>query len=240
VCNIKFFYDLHIHSTLSPDGDILMTPNNILNMAMLKGLDIVAITDHNSAKQLHTIEDIETAYDFVIIPGIEVTVEEGFDVLCYFKRYTDAYALDCFIEDHLVDDDWGPFSQDDQVITDIYDTTVETYDKSLRSTKIPYRILVHKVRQLDGILVLAHVDRTSKSALLDHPIEAYDCDGIEIQPYAKQAFLESHPELKSYRILSSSDAHDLLAIQERTEALELDELSIEAFFSYFKGSETHD
>jgi len=214
-----------------------MTPNNILNMAMLKGLDFVAITDHNSAKQLHTIEEIEVAYDFVIIPGIEVTVDEGFDVLCYFRRYDDAYALDCFLGDHLIEDDWGPFTEDDQVITDIYDITKETFDKSLRSTKIPYRILVHKVRQLQGVLVLAHVDRNSKSALLYHSLDELEYDGVEIQRFAKEEYLDNHPQLKTERIFSNSDAHDLLAIHERVESFELKDRTIEAFFSLFEGRE---
>ena len=43
-------YDLHIHSALSPCGDKDMTPNNIINMSLLKGLEIISVTDHNSAK----------------------------------------------------------------------------------------------------------------------------------------------------------------------------------------------
>ncbi len=46
----KYFYDLHIHSCLSPCGDDDMTPENIAGMAALKGLGIVALTDHNSCK----------------------------------------------------------------------------------------------------------------------------------------------------------------------------------------------
>lgn len=45
-----YYYDLHIHSVLSPDADTLMTPNNIFNMANLKGLNIISVTDHNSFK----------------------------------------------------------------------------------------------------------------------------------------------------------------------------------------------
>ena len=40
-----FFYDLHLHSCLSPCGDMDMTPNNIVNMAKLLGLDVIALTD---------------------------------------------------------------------------------------------------------------------------------------------------------------------------------------------------
>ena len=46
--------DLHMHSCLSPCGDELMTPNNIVNMAKLKGLDAIAVCDHNTARHLPT------------------------------------------------------------------------------------------------------------------------------------------------------------------------------------------
>lgn len=232
---IKYYYDLHIHTVLSPDGDELMTPNNILNMAMLKELDFVAITDHNSTKQLRAIEQIEPAYDFIIIPGVEVTVLEGFDVLCYFRTYADAYTFDQYLESHLDDDNWGPFGPSDQVITDVYDITLETFDKALRATTIPYQDLVQKVRSLDGILILAHIDRSSKSALLTHSLDELTFDGVEVQLYNKEAFLESHPEVSNYPVFSSSDSHTLLTILERIESIELPEKSIDAFFQYVKG-----
>ena len=47
-----FSYDLHIHSALSPCAEEEMTPNNILNMAMVRGIDMIAVTDHNSTANL--------------------------------------------------------------------------------------------------------------------------------------------------------------------------------------------
>ena len=38
------YYDLHIHSALSPCGDDTMTINNIFNMSYIKGLELIAIT----------------------------------------------------------------------------------------------------------------------------------------------------------------------------------------------------
>ena len=51
------FYDLHMHSCLSPCADDTMTPNNICNMAFIKGLDLIAVTDHNSTKNLPAIAE---------------------------------------------------------------------------------------------------------------------------------------------------------------------------------------
>lgn len=221
---------------LSPDADDFMTPNNILNMAMLKELDFVAITDHNSAKQLDVVDQIEGAYDFIFIPGIEVTVKEGFDVLCYFRTYDDAYVLDKILEDYL-NGSWGPFSEENQMITDIYDTTVKTYPKSLRSTSIPYLELYTKVKELNGAIVLAHVDRMKKSALNVYSLEDIPFDGIEIQQYFKDDYLKKNPELRKHKIFASSDSHTLLSISERVESIELKNKSREAFFEYLLGGE---
>ena len=47
---MKYYYDLHLHSCLSPCGDDDMTPANIAGMAAVIGLDVIAVTDHNSCK----------------------------------------------------------------------------------------------------------------------------------------------------------------------------------------------
>ena len=45
-----YHYDLHIHSCLSPCGDNDMTPNNLVQMALLSGCDVIALTDHNTCR----------------------------------------------------------------------------------------------------------------------------------------------------------------------------------------------
>ena len=45
---MQFKADMHIHSVLSPCGDIEMSPSAIVAQAKAKGLDIIGLTDHNS------------------------------------------------------------------------------------------------------------------------------------------------------------------------------------------------
>ena len=66
--------DLHIHSALSPCADDDMTPNNIVNMALLKGLDAIAITDHNSCDNVEAVMRVagtgfDSAWDGSSDPG---------------------------------------------------------------------------------------------------------------------------------------------------------------------------
>ena len=67
---MAYFADLHIHSCLSPCGDDDMTPANIAGMAKIKGLDIIAVTDHNSARNLPAVEKCCEAYGLLLLPGM--------------------------------------------------------------------------------------------------------------------------------------------------------------------------
>jgi len=84
---MKLYYDLHIHSALSPCSDDDMTPNNIVNMAYVKKLDLISVTDHNSMKNYPAIKKIAEKRNIKLIPGIEVTSKEEVHMLCYFRNY---------------------------------------------------------------------------------------------------------------------------------------------------------
>lgn len=66
-------FDLHIHSKYS--GDSKVDPKDIVKVAEKKGLDGLAILDHNSIKGYNKIKDIDT--DLILVPGIEVSTEQG-------------------------------------------------------------------------------------------------------------------------------------------------------------------
>ncbi len=203
-------------------------------MAMLKGVDLVSITDHNSTKQLRLIEDLQESYDFLLIPGVEVTVKENFDVLCYFRTFNDAIIFDKFLEPNL-NGEWGIFSEEDQVITDIFDTVCETFPIPLTKTKIPYLSLVKEVRSLNGAIVLAHIDRGSKSVLNVFELNDIDFDAIEIQKYGKEKYLKENPKLEKYKMLFNSDSHTLMSISEKDEYIDLKEKTVNAFFDFLIG-----
>ncbi|MGS0972657.1 MAG: PHP domain-containing protein [Candidatus Izemoplasmataceae bacterium] len=211
-----------------------MTPNNVLNMAMLKGLDIVAITDHNSTRQLPTIRQLEDSYDFLYIPAVEVTVNENFDALCYFRTYEDAATFDQFLQVHL-DGEWKNFSESDQVITDVYDTEIDTVERPLTHTSIAYKDLITKVRKLDGAIILAHIDRPSQTPLDTYSLEELEFDGVELQSQNIDPFLKKYPSLTQYKIFHNSDAHSLPMISEKTNYIDLKEKTIDAFFDYLRG-----
>ncbi|NCB98501.1 MAG: PHP domain-containing protein, partial [Bacteroidia bacterium] len=68
--------DLHIHTILSPCGDIEMTPSFIVKKAKEKGLDLIAITDHNSTRQCEEVVRIGKREGVEVLCGAEITTKE--------------------------------------------------------------------------------------------------------------------------------------------------------------------
>ena len=70
------FVDLHIHSCLSPCADDDMTPANICGMAHIKGLDAIAVTDHNTGRNLPYVKEAADYYGLIFLRCREENGEE--------------------------------------------------------------------------------------------------------------------------------------------------------------------
>ncbi|MEI7668212.1 MAG: PHP domain-containing protein, partial [Erysipelotrichaceae bacterium] len=86
-------YDLHIHSGLSPCAEDDMSPNNIVKMAKLNKLDVIAICDHNSLKQQAIIAQVAKLEDLNYVYGIELQSIEEVHILAYFKDETECELM---------------------------------------------------------------------------------------------------------------------------------------------------
>ena len=95
-----YYYDLHIHSCLSPCADDDMTPNNIAGMAALKGLQILALTDHNSCKNCPAFFEACRRQGIIPIAGMELTTAEDIHLVCLFETLEAAMNFDRTIESH--------------------------------------------------------------------------------------------------------------------------------------------
>jgi len=228
----KYYYDLHIHSVFSPCADELMTPNNILNMAVLKGLDFIAVTDHALAKQMPTFKKLVSSYDLVFIPGIEVTVKEGFHYLLYFKSIDDCIEASDKLENYL-----PPIKTNRaQVIMNEYDEEISSYPYWVGTAiELSANEVSDLLREFKPVRIMAHVNRIHASGI--EYINKTVFDGIEIKLIDnKDQFIKTH-DLKKHKILFNSDAHSIMNILERDELniIDLKDKSIKSFFEYFHG-----
>jgi len=82
----KFRADLHLHTCLSPCAEPYMTPLAIIKAAFEKGLDIIAITDHNTAENIIAVKEAATGRDLTVLAGMEITSSEEVHIIALFVR----------------------------------------------------------------------------------------------------------------------------------------------------------
>lgn len=229
---MKYFYDLHIHSDLSPCGHRDMTPNNIINMSYIKGLNIISVTDHNTTRNLPAV--IKSSNNKIkVIPGIEVTTKEEVHVLCYFKNLNEAMQFGEIIYLSLIDIMNNPKLFGEQNIYNENDEIIGTIDKLLLSAS-SYSLseINSMVEEYHGIMVPAHINKKSNSMLntLGFIPDSLNINFIEL--YDELDINEKY--MKRYNVLRNSDAHILTDISEPINYMELK--NVDEVFDYLQAS----
>ncbi len=212
--------DLHVHSVLSPCGDLEMSPVNIINRAAEKGLDILGLTDHNTTLHCRLVWELGRKKGIYVLPGAEVNSKEEVHCLTFFEDFERLDEFQDYLDRYLPDVINDPVKMGYQVQVDQDDFIVYEEGKSLYSgINQSIEQILEKVHNLDGLFFPAHVDRTKNSVYSQLGIFPPDlkADGIEIS-WRTQAdvFIMEHPELKEFPVISSSDAHFMVDIGKKT------------------------
>ena len=96
-----FKADLHIHTVLSPCGDLEMSPSAIVHRALARGLDMIAISDHNTTRQVKVTQKIGRDNGLFVLGGVEVTSQEEAHCLSYFETDEQLDEFQEFLDAHL-------------------------------------------------------------------------------------------------------------------------------------------
>lgn len=220
---MKYYYDLHIHSNLSPCGDKDMTPNNIVNMAYIKNLDIISVTDHNSCKNFPAVKKLCNKKNITVIPGLEVNSKEEVHLLCYFKDYKNCSEFSDIIYQSLPKIKNKSKIFGEQLIYNDKDEIIEKENILLTgASKYSINEIINLVKKYKGIVVPSHVNRRANGIIgvLGFIPEKLDFKYIEISDIVNTKSLKNLQ--KNYKILKNSDAHKLEDISERNNYLEIE------------------
>lgn len=223
----RYYYDFHIHSCLSPCADNDMTPQNIAGMATLAGLNIVALTDHNTVKNCPAFFKAAKQNGIIAVAGMELTTAEDIHIVCLFEKLDEALSFGEEIEKHRIriknrTDIFG-----DQLILDEEDNIIGTEEYLLsNATDISYDDVLELVDSFNGVSFPAHVDREANGVIAtlgtfpEEPAfkiaEFHNAEKIE-------EYKEKYPILKSKLITIGSDAHFLWDIRDKSAYFELDD-----------------
>lgn len=216
--NPRLAYDLHIHSCLSPCGERESTPADIAGMAYVKGLDVFALTDHNTARNCPAAKIAADQYGLIFLPGMEVTTVEEIHVVCLFAELPQALAMDEFVRAKLVAIQNRPEIFGEQLILDENDAVIGEEELLLiNATEISFDEIFGICEQFGGVAFPAHIDKGANSLLSNFgfipPDSTFHTAELKF-PEKYETLCQKHPYLSGCGILVNSDAHTLGDISE--------------------------
>ena len=223
---MKLYYDFHIHSALSPCGDTDMTPNNLINMSIIKGLDAVALTDHNACENVRAAAAV-AGDKIIFIPGMEVETSEEVHIVTLFPTADAAEEMQRILVDSSPYIPNRPEIFGNQYIMDENDEICGEIDRMLvTASGLDIYTVVAAAKDLGGIAYPAHIDRESYSVLSNLGFIPPDLDisAVEITEKSRTALEGEYSN--RYNIITSSDAHYLWDISERNHYIEVSDASV--------------
>ena len=222
---MRYSYDLHNHSCLSPCADNDNTPNNIAGMAYLSGIKIVALTDHNTAKNCPAFFEAAKRYGIVPIAGLELTTSEDIHIVCLFEELDSALKFDEYLQTRRVFIKNRVEVFGEQLILNAEDEIIGTDEHLLsNATTISLDEAPELVKSYGGICYPAHIDRDSNGiiAILGTLPPTPDFNCVEIRSEEKIREYTLKYGLSDKTVIVSSDAHYLTDINETNHFFELD------------------
>lgn len=235
---MKVYYDLHIHSCLSPCAEEEMTPNNIVNMAMIKGLDLIAVADHNASQNVRAVMAVAKKRDVLVIPAMELQTSEEVHLLCLFKTLENLELFQAYVDEHLLGIPNNEKKFGSQWIMDEEDEPVRQISHALIfSTTLNFEQALVAVRNHCGFVLPAHINRQSNGVLsmLGFMPANSGFTTVEISNDSAGAqFLETYKDRSHYHIISNSDAHQLINISEREFFMDLPNRDLDSVFAYLQ------
>jgi PHP family Zn ribbon phosphoesterase len=223
----QFRTDLHIHSVLSPCGDLDMSPSRIIKEAVLNGIDILGISDHNSTHHCSVIAELGNENGIRILPGVEINTKEEIHCLAFFEDVETADDFQKYLDQKLpaIRNESKLFGR--QLVVDRFESIVSEIEIMLTSAIHASIFEVSgEVHKRNGIFIPAHIDRPYTSILsqLGFIPPGLEFDALEVSARFKvNDFLQVHPEFGKYSLITNSDAHVPDAIGRATTLFEMEE-----------------
>lgn len=220
----NYYYDLHTHSCLSPCADNDNTPNNLAGMAALSEIEILALTDHNTAKNCPAFFEAAERYGIIPVAGVELTTSEDIHAVCLFEKLEDAMRFDKELEGRRLKVKNRPDIFGEQLILDGMDNVIGTEDYLLSyATDISIEDAPELVESFGGVCYPAHIDRDANGiiAVLGTLPETPHFTAVEFHFGDKVSDYATKYDISGKTVVVSSDAHCLTDVRDKENYFEL-------------------
>lgn len=216
-----------------------MTPGNIVGMAAIKGLDVIALTDHNTCRNCPAAMAIGAQYGVMVIPGMEINTSEEVHAVCLFPTLEKALAFDSYVYERLMKFPNKETVFGRQLICNEEDEIIGTEPNLLiSSVDLSFDQLWDVVCSYDGIMFPAHVEKSANSLIANLGFVPPDSKfrTAELKNLKKlHEVRKGNPYLEGCRIISNSDAHYLEHINEPELTILVKERSVQAVIDWLRG-----
>jgi len=199
----KIRADLHLHTCLSPCGDNQMQPTAIIEQAKKAGLDMIGISDHNSAENVSAVMKAGKRQGLAVIPGIEITSQEEVHILGFFNTEQALMHIQDIIYQNLGNQNdeeaFGP-----QLVVDEFDNVVGKNSRLLiGATNLTIEKIIEMIHQWAGLAIASHIDRQRFSLIgqLGFIPKGLKLDAVEVSTRLAAG------QKYDYPVITSSDAH---------------------------------
>lgn len=236
---MRLAFDLHLHSCLSPCGSNDMTPANLAGMCALAGLQVVALTDHNTTRNCAAFAQAAARHGLLAVPGMELCTREEVHVVCLFPDLDRADAFCTYVYEKLpgIVNNKAVFGE--QIVMDSEDGVLAEEERLLAgAADIGLYEVSDLVASFGGFAYPAHIDRQSNSVLSQLGIWDPDLKFTLAETSLRcPEDLCSRPDLRHLRCISACDAHYLEQIPDAYQYMELSEISIDAVLNWLKSAQ---
>ena len=209
----QFRADLHVHTVLSPCAEVEMIPPLIVDQALDKHIDLIAITDHNSTRNFSAVKKAAQDTQLIVLPGMELQTREEVHVLCLFD------TEDQIVEfQHIIDRLLPPFENQPEhfgeqfVVDEAGEFLCRESRMLLSSVDLSIEKAFNLVEAMEGLFIPAHVNRKAFGLIANLGFIPTDIDipAVEISRHlTPDAALRQFPQLKGYPIVQNGDVHRL-------------------------------
>jgi len=237
----EYSADLHIHTCLSPCASLDLSPRKIVERAKSESLDIIAITDHNTAKNAQVVMRLGEKVGVKVIPGMEVQTREEIHLLALFPDWPSTAVWEEEVRRHLPDVRNDPEVFGDQPIVDEEGNIIGFEERLLlNSLDLSLEDVKQRIESYGGMMVPAHFDKGSFSLISQLGFIPRDMELEVLEMSRRSEFREQgrilDASLRIARIVSS-DAHHLEEIGSARTILLLAEASLKELRLAFRGQE---
>ena len=222
---MKLKCDLHIHSCLSPCASLEMGPKDIIQQAKKSNLNLIAISDHNTALNCKALKELSEKENIICLYGIEATSAEEAHILFIFEEIKNAINFSNYIYEYLPDIKNNPEKLGDQIIVDKDNNIINEIEKYLgNALDLSIDKLIEEGKKHNAIIIPSHIDKPVFSIISQLGfLPDLPYDAIEVAQ--KNAFINS----TNINIICNSDAHYLEDIGKKYFEIEIDNFTFANF-----------